>query len=184
MRRRYIRRVERALRLSDEEKHEIIRDLQEIFTSAAEHGETEEQVIARLGSPKEYVHQIHEQLGKMEEIRQRRKARIQIGILWLLAALLFLAGGIPLYLRTPAHVIGQADAMTQIQLSGKLDRSGMGMDAPGRISAGSRMLSLDSSSKKERMNKCVIFDGYCFYVCSLRGPAAQYLKRRKSPSGV
>ena len=54
----------------------------------------------------------------MEEIRQRRKARIQIGILWLLAALLFLAGGIPLYLRTPAHVIGQADAMTQIQLSG------------------------------------------------------------------
>lgn len=118
MRRRFIRRVERALRLSDEEKHEIIRDLQEIFTSAAEHGETEEQVIARLGSPKEYVHQIHEQLGKMEEIRQRRKARIQIGILWLLAALLFLAGGIPLYLRTPAHVIGQADAMTQIQLSG------------------------------------------------------------------
>ncbi len=118
MRRRYIRRVERALRLSDEEKHEIIRDLQEIFTSAAEHGETEEQVIARLGSPKEYVHQIHEQLGKMEEIHQRRKARIQIGILWLLAALLFLAGGIPLYLRTPAHVIGQADAMTQIQLSG------------------------------------------------------------------
>ena len=93
MRRRYIRRVERALRLSDEEKHEIIRDLQEIFTSAAEHGETEEQVIARLGSPKEYVHQIHEQLGKMEEIHQRRKARIQIGILWLLAALLFLAGG-------------------------------------------------------------------------------------------
>lgn len=118
MRRRYIRRVERALRLSDEEKHEIIRDLQEIFTSAAEHGETEEQVIARLGSPKEYVHQIHEQLGKMEEIRQRRKARIQIGILWLLAALLFLAGGIPLYLRTPAHVIGQANAMTQIQVSG------------------------------------------------------------------
>ena len=96
----------------------MIRDLQEIFDSAAEHGETEEQVIARLGSPKEYVHQIHEQLGKMEEIRQRRKARIQIGILWLLAALLFLAGGIPLYLRTPAHVIGQADAMTQIQLSG------------------------------------------------------------------
>lgn len=118
MRKQYIRRVKRALCLSEEEKQEMIRDLQEIFDSAAEHGETEEQVIARLGSPKEYVHQIHEQLGKMEEIRQRRKARIQIGILWLLAALLFLAGGIPLYLRTPAHVIGQADAMTQIQLSG------------------------------------------------------------------
>ena len=118
MRKQYIRRVKRAICLSEEEKQEMIRDLQEIFDSAAEHGETEEQVIARLGSPKEYVHQIHEQLGKMEEIRQRRKARIQIGILWLLAALLFLAGGIPLYLRTPAHVIGQADAMTQIQLSG------------------------------------------------------------------
>ena len=118
MRKQYIRRVKRALCLSEEEKQEMIRDLQEIFDSAVEHGETEEQVIARLGSPKEYVHQIHEQLGKMEEIRQRRKARIQIGILWLLAALLFLAGGIPLYLRTPAHVIGQANAMTQIQLSG------------------------------------------------------------------
>ena len=118
MRKQYIRRVKRALCLSEEEKQEMIRDLQEIFDSAAEHGETEEQVIARLGSPKEYVHQIHEQLGKMEEIRQRRKARIQIGILWLLAALLFLAGGIPLYLRIPAHVIGQANAMTQIQVSG------------------------------------------------------------------
>lgn len=96
----------------------MIRDLQELFDSAVEHGETEEEVIARLGSPKEYVYHIHEQLGKMDEIQKRRKTRIRMGILWLLAVVLFLAGGIPLYLRTPAHMIGQADAMTQIQVSG------------------------------------------------------------------
>ena len=96
----------------------MIRDLQEIFDSAVEHGETEEQVIARLGSPMEYAYHIHEQLGKMDEIQKRRKIRIRIGILWLLAVALFLTGEIPLYLRTPAHVIGQADAMTQIQVSG------------------------------------------------------------------
>ena len=116
MRRQYIQRVKRALCLSKEEKQEMIRDLQELFDSAVEHGETEEEVIARLGSPKEYVYHIHEQLGKMDEIQKRRKTRM--GILWLLAVVLFLAGGIPLYLRTPAHMIGQADAMTQIQVSG------------------------------------------------------------------
>ena len=118
MRKQYIRRVKRALCLSEEEKQEMIRDLQEIFDSAVEHGETEEQVIARLGCPKEYAYHIHEQLGKVDEIQKRRKTRIRIGILFLLAVALFLAGGIPLYLRTPAHVIGQADAMTQIQVSG------------------------------------------------------------------
>lgn len=118
MRRQYIQRVKRALCLSKEEKQEMIRDLQELFDSAVEHGETEEEVIARLGSPKEYVYHIHEQLGKMDEIQKRRKTRIRMGILWLLAVVLFLAGGIPLYLRTPAHMIGQADAMTQIQVSG------------------------------------------------------------------
>lgn len=118
MRRQYIQRVKRALCLSKEEKQEMIRDLQELFDSAVEHGETEEEVIARLGSPKEYVYHIHEQLGKMDEIQKRRKTRIRMGILWLLAVVLFLAGGIPLYLRTPAHMIEQADAMTQIQVSG------------------------------------------------------------------
>ena len=118
MRRQYIQRVKRALCLSKEEKQEMIRDLQELFDSAVEHGETEDEVIARLGSPKEYVYHIHEQLGKMDEIQKRRKTRIRMGILWLLAVVLFLAGGIPLYLRTPAHMIGQADAMTQIQVSG------------------------------------------------------------------
>ena len=118
MRRQYIQRVKRALCLSKEEKQEMIRDLQELFDSAVEHGETEEEVIARLGSPKEYVYHIHEQLGKMDEIQKRRKTRIRMGILWLLAVVLFLAGGIPLYLRTLAHMIGQADAMTQIQVSG------------------------------------------------------------------
>ena len=99
MRRQYIQRVKRALCLSKEEKQEMIRDLQELFDSAVEHGETEEEVIARLGSPKEYVYHIHEQLGKMDEIQKRRKTRIRMGILWLLAVVLFLAAGIYLWIR-------------------------------------------------------------------------------------
>ena len=59
-----------------------------------------------------------EAMEKMDEIQKRRKTGIRIGILFLLAVVLFLAGGISLYLRTPAHVIGQANAMTQIQVSG------------------------------------------------------------------
>ena len=52
MRKQYIRRVKRALCLSEEEKQEMIRDLQEIFDSAVEHGETEEQVIAVWDLPR------------------------------------------------------------------------------------------------------------------------------------
>ena len=118
MRRQYIRRVKRALCLAGAEKQEMIRDLQEIFDSAAEHGESEAQVVARLGSPKEYAYHIHEQLGMLDEIRKRRKTGVRIAMLGALAVVLFLVGGISLYMRTPAHVIGQADAMTRIQVSG------------------------------------------------------------------
>ena len=47
----YIRQVKKALTVPRAKKDEILRDLQEAFDSALEHGETEQEVIERLGSP-------------------------------------------------------------------------------------------------------------------------------------
>ena len=54
MKQEYIRQVGRRLRLRRKQKTAVLRDLEEIFASAYEHGETEEQVIQRLGPPSEY----------------------------------------------------------------------------------------------------------------------------------
>ena len=45
MKQQYIRRVKKALNLPREQKAEVLRDLDEAFASALEHGETERQVI-------------------------------------------------------------------------------------------------------------------------------------------
>ena len=55
MKEQYIKQVEKELHLSRKEKIEVLRDLNEIFASAVEHGETEQQVIERLGTPKDFA---------------------------------------------------------------------------------------------------------------------------------
>lgn len=55
MKQEYIQQVGRALPLPGKQKREVLRDLEELFASAAEHGETEAQVLDRLGSPEEYA---------------------------------------------------------------------------------------------------------------------------------
>ena len=49
MKEQYIKQVEKELFLPHKVKKEIMRDLNEVFSSALEHGETEQQVIQRLG---------------------------------------------------------------------------------------------------------------------------------------
>ena len=44
-----------------------MRDLNEVFASALEHGETEQQVIERLGTTKEFAENTAEQLGTLEQ---------------------------------------------------------------------------------------------------------------------
>ena len=53
MKQQYIRRVKKTLNLPREQKAEVLRDLDEAFASALEHGETERQVIERLGTPED-----------------------------------------------------------------------------------------------------------------------------------
>lgn len=57
----YIKQVKKSLNISHKTKAEILRDLEEAFASAAEHEETEQQVMDRLGTPEEFAESIQEQ---------------------------------------------------------------------------------------------------------------------------
>lgn len=118
MKQQYIRRVKKALNLPREQKAEVLRDLDEAFASALEHGETERQVIERLGTPDEFADSIHEQLGIACPDRRGRKRRICIALTALVSAIAF---AIAFFMRaeSPAqNIIGQADAMTNMQIVG------------------------------------------------------------------
>ncbi len=77
MKEQYIKRVKKELHLPREAKNEVMRDLNEIFASAAEHGETEQQVIERLGTPKEFADGTAEQFG-VDNKKQRRVVDLAI----------------------------------------------------------------------------------------------------------
>ena len=64
MKESYIQQVKRHLTLTRKQKQEVVRDLEEIFASALEHGESEDQVIARLGTPEEYARSVEGPLEK------------------------------------------------------------------------------------------------------------------------
>lgn len=118
MKEQYIKQVEKELHLSHKEKMEVLRDLNEIFASAVEHGETEQQVVERLGTAKDFADSTAEQFGIDNTVSQRRK-----GIISSVAALLIAVSSFVIYAtaksgRIPKGVIGQADAMTNIQVEG------------------------------------------------------------------
>jgi hypothetical protein len=114
----YIRQVKRELIVSAKQKQSIVRDLNEAFASAMEHGETAQQVIARLGSPKDFADTMHEQLGINANEKRKRKRMIPIGLAGVFSAIAFLISFLIKTLRTPKNVIGQANAMTSIQVEG------------------------------------------------------------------
>lgn len=118
MKERYIKQAAKELLLPRKDKKEVVRDLNEIFASALEHGETEQQVIQRLGTPKEYADSIAEQFGIDNTAAQKRK-----GIIFTLAAFVIAVTAFSLYTaarfgKAPEGAIGQADAATNIQVEG------------------------------------------------------------------
>lgn len=118
MREEYIKQVKSKLAVSSKQKKEVIRDLNEVFASALEHGETEQQVIERLGSPKDFANNIHEQLGIDCVARQKRKNLLHITIAVVIAVMAFSVSFLIKTLRVPKDVIGQADMMTSIKVEG------------------------------------------------------------------
>ena len=111
MKEQYIKQVEKELSLTRKAKKEVVRDLNEVFASALEHGE-------RLGTPKEFAENTAEQLGIDSAAPQKRK-----GIISSVAALVVAVAAFVIYATTqsgkvPDGAIGQADAMTNIQVEG------------------------------------------------------------------
>lgn len=115
MREEYIKKVKKELAVSHRQTHEIIRDLNEAFDSAAEHGETEEQVINRLGTPKDFAENLEETIG-FNRVPDRKKRKKLIGICCScgIAVCCLIGALIAKSSAPPDHVIGQADAMTTI----------------------------------------------------------------------
>ena len=114
MKEQYIRQVEKELNLSRKAKTEVVRDLNEIFNSAVEHGETEQQVIERLGTPQEFANSTAEQFGIDNSVPKKRKWIISLVV----AIVAFLIYATAKSGKVPEGAIGQADAMTNIQVSG------------------------------------------------------------------
>ena len=113
MKEQYIKQVEKELSLTRKAKKEVVRDLNEVFASALEHGETEQQVIERLGTPKEFAENTAEQLGIDSAAPQKRK-----GIISSVAVAAFVIYATTQSGKVPDGAIGQADAMTNIQVEG------------------------------------------------------------------
>lgn len=74
----YIKKVKHNLLCSAKQKKEVLRDLEEIFSSAAEHGESEMDVIARLGTAKDYAAAMDEGFGVDRKAALRRRALMTI----------------------------------------------------------------------------------------------------------
>ena len=117
MKKQYIRQVRKDLHIPRSAKTEVVRDLQEIFASAAEHGESEQQVAERLGTPREFADRTAEQFGFDPAARRRRNRLLQIAISLAVAAAAFALYAAAVQ-RVPLGAIGQADAMTNIRVEG------------------------------------------------------------------
>lgn len=120
MKQEYIQQVGRALPLPGKQKREVLRDLEELFASAAEHGETEAQVISRLGTPAEYAKEVLDQTGY---VPKPGKAALGLALSALvcgvcLALFLWSQSG-----RLPEDAIGGAMGSTGIQVAGGVDLS-------------------------------------------------------------
>ena len=105
MKEQYIKQVEKELHLSRKEKMEVLRDLNEIFASAVEHGETEQQVIERLGTPKDFADSTAEQFGIDNTASQKRKGIISSVVALLIAVASFVIYATTKNGRTPEGVI-------------------------------------------------------------------------------
>ncbi len=120
MKEQYIKQIKKefGLYLSRKKRNEIIRDINEIFCSALEHGETEQQVIERLGAPTDFVKNTIEQLGVTSTMLQKRKLVISSVIAIIIAAITFSCFVTTQLGKAPDNAIGAADAMTNIRIEG------------------------------------------------------------------
>lgn len=118
MKHQYKKRVEKCLNVSRKAKMEVLRDLGEAFASALEHGETEQQVIDRLGAPEDFAKSVQEQFAVSCTGAREWKSRSGIVAAILISVIAFAAAFLIRMSRLPKGVIGQADAATTIRIAG------------------------------------------------------------------
>lgn len=115
----YIRRVRRTLVSGRTNRAAILRDLEEIFSSAAEHGQSTAEVIDRLGPPEDFARAAEEQLGVDRPRLLRRRMLLCALPAGLLAVALFLFSRLYTFISPSSSVgvIGGADGPTAILIA-------------------------------------------------------------------
>ena len=149
MKKQYIRQVRKDLHIPRSAKTEVVRDLQEIFASAAEHGESEQQVAERLGTPREFADRTAEQFGFDPAARRRQNRLLQIAISLAVAAAFALYAAAAAQ-RVPPGAIGQADAMTNIRVEGAGFDVTLPLLAAGILAAAFAILQLVRAARSGR----------------------------------
>ena len=114
MKQQYIKQVKKELAVTRNQKKEVMRDLDEVFSSALEHGESENEVIERLGTPTEFVSNFNEQTEVQNTVKKKRT--VSIGIALVISIVSFVLYGIIQLQQPPNGAIGHADAMTNIRV--------------------------------------------------------------------
>lgn len=107
------KRVKRELPVPAKRKQEILRDSNEFFDSAAEHGESEEPVIERPDDPAACRRECAPKRAGIG-----KKGKIACGLLLFGALLCFLLSALIHAAQTPDGIIGWADASTDIVVAG------------------------------------------------------------------
>lgn len=117
---KYIKSVKRKLNVPDDLKTSVLEELRESFDSAKEHGESENDLINRLGTPKEFVNDVIKNADLTDEQKKyikQRKNIIKVIIAFIIAAAAFM--GYYIYQRmSMGNVIGYANSSTNIQVIG------------------------------------------------------------------
>lgn len=115
MKKEYLKHVKKGLSVSKKAKKEILQDLNEIFDSAMEHGETEEQVICRLGDPNEYAKACS--FKSTNHSHMNKKQTLICSMLMICAFLCFTAVIIVQSNQIPKGIIGEGTSLTNIVIT-------------------------------------------------------------------
>lgn len=117
---KYIKQVSKELSVSRKRKKDVIRDLEELFDSALENGETEQQLIERLGPPQEFAKNIDEQFGVDRTEKKKKNTVVSVVVSLAAAAVAFIIYAVSSSTRVPSNAIGYAESTTQIKITGDI----------------------------------------------------------------
>lgn len=113
---KYINEVANLLKCSKPKKAKILEDLEEIFNSVKENNRSVDSIIDGLGNPKEYAMDAMLSLGV--DLKRKKQNSIILTVCLLVISIILIVSAVYVNAnKIPSDVIGQADALTQIQIS-------------------------------------------------------------------